>query len=160
MQRAHMKHMEEKVAHVKMAKEDLEKWSWKKLKTVEHSVLRLLLIHRVTESNKGYSCHTAGSSLSLQGPSAESGSAAQRAATPTLHILCNAYKGGPSKALAKKQTSASSAIISTGLISSLEIVSMCITPAYCFPATPFPSNYTVPQTPAMLGKGEGFLEQL
>lgn len=106
-----MKHREGRVAHVKMAKENLEKWSWKELRTVEHSVLRLLLIHRITESNKGYSCATAGSSLSLQCPSAANGSAAQRAATPMLHILCNAHKGCPSKALTKIQTSTSSAII-------------------------------------------------
>lgn len=83
MKRAHMKLREGRDAHVKMAKEILEKLSWKEPRTVEHSVLRLLLIRRTTESSEGYSCDTAGSSLSLQCPSAENGSAAQRAATPT-----------------------------------------------------------------------------
>lgn len=40
------------------------------------------------------------------------------------------------QSFAKTQTSTSSAIINTGFIYSLEIVSMCITPVCCFPATP------------------------
>lgn len=83
MKRAHMKLREGRVAHVKMAKEILEKFTGKELRTVEHSVLQLLLIHRTTESNEGYWCDTAGSSLILQCPTAANGSAAQRAGTPT-----------------------------------------------------------------------------
>lgn len=50
-----MKAMRGRFAHVKIAEENLEKLSQKELKTVHHSVLRLLLIHGTTETNKVYS---------------------------------------------------------------------------------------------------------
>ena len=51
-----MKAREGRFARVKIAEENLEKLSGKELRTVDHSILWLLVIHRTTERNKVHSC--------------------------------------------------------------------------------------------------------
>lgn len=103
MWRAHLKAREGRFARVEIALGNLEKLSRKELRTVDHSVLWLLLTHRTTERNEVYSCeqYCRKKRLFAERPVSSNGSAAQRKARNARHILCNGWEGCPSEAWAK-----------------------------------------------------------